>query len=268
MPQPPRQLNHGIAPELERICLKCLAREQLERYATAADLVDDLKWWQTNKTASHVTQPKKTDSEVPVRPQGLRSFSADHADFFLSLLPGPLDREGLPESVSFWKRRIDSVESDAFPVGVMFGPSGCGKSSLVSAGLLPRLSPNVLALRQLCTVDQTESDLVSQLHAQFPKLAGETSLAEMFAQLRDDGRLRGDQRKVLIVLDQMEQWLHGWDTEQPSMLVSALRHCNGRPCAVPRDGASRLFPYAVEFHAKSRRAASGRCESRRRALVR
>ena len=31
-------------------------------------------------------------------PKGLRSFDAQDADFFLELLPGPRDREGLPES--------------------------------------------------------------------------------------------------------------------------------------------------------------------------
>ena len=57
------------------------------------------------------------------------------------LLPGPRDRDGLPESLRFWKTRIESSDADStFRVGLIYGPSGCGKSSLVKAGLLPRLS--------------------------------------------------------------------------------------------------------------------------------
>jgi hypothetical protein len=60
----------------------------------------------------------------------------------LDLLPGPFDREGLPEGLRFWKTRIEETDSEkTFRVGLIYGPSGCGKSSLMKAGLLPRLSP-------------------------------------------------------------------------------------------------------------------------------
>jgi class 3 adenylate cyclase len=42
-PQPPRQLVRDIPPELERICLKALAKRQEDRYTTAADLAEDLR---------------------------------------------------------------------------------------------------------------------------------------------------------------------------------------------------------------------------------
>lgn len=41
-PVPPRQRNPGIAPDLEAVCLKCLARERGDRYADAAALAADL----------------------------------------------------------------------------------------------------------------------------------------------------------------------------------------------------------------------------------
>jgi eukaryotic-like serine/threonine-protein kinase len=41
-PLPPSRVQPRIPPELEVICLKCLAREPSRRYATAADLADDL----------------------------------------------------------------------------------------------------------------------------------------------------------------------------------------------------------------------------------
>src|SRR5207248_9418562 len=42
-PQPPRQLVRDIPPELERICLKALAKRQQDRYTTAADFAEDLR---------------------------------------------------------------------------------------------------------------------------------------------------------------------------------------------------------------------------------
>ncbi len=42
-PQPPRQLKGDIPPELERICLKALAKRLQDRYTTAADFALDLR---------------------------------------------------------------------------------------------------------------------------------------------------------------------------------------------------------------------------------
>jgi class 3 adenylate cyclase/predicted ATPase len=42
-PQPPRQLVPDIPPELERACLRALAKRPQDRYTTAADFADDLR---------------------------------------------------------------------------------------------------------------------------------------------------------------------------------------------------------------------------------
>ncbi len=42
-PQPPRQLVREIPPELERVCLKALAKRLQDRYTTAADFAEDLR---------------------------------------------------------------------------------------------------------------------------------------------------------------------------------------------------------------------------------
>lgn len=44
-PKPPRQIDDRIPVELERICLRALAKPLAQRYATAADLAADLRRW-------------------------------------------------------------------------------------------------------------------------------------------------------------------------------------------------------------------------------
>ena len=84
------------------------------------------------------TRPSSDSQAIKIVPKGLRSFDAQDADFFLELLPGPRDRDGLPDSIRFWKTRIEQTDPDeTFSVGLIYGPSGCGKSSLVKAGLAP-----------------------------------------------------------------------------------------------------------------------------------
>ena len=46
-PLPPRELNGDIPVELNRICLKALAKRASDRHATAAELANDLVNWQT-----------------------------------------------------------------------------------------------------------------------------------------------------------------------------------------------------------------------------
>ncbi len=44
-PMPPRRLNKAIPTELETIVLKAMAKEPVERYASARDLADDLRYY-------------------------------------------------------------------------------------------------------------------------------------------------------------------------------------------------------------------------------
>ena len=45
-PRPPRQLNDKIPRDLETICLKAMSKSPSRRYATAAELAEDLRRWQ------------------------------------------------------------------------------------------------------------------------------------------------------------------------------------------------------------------------------
>ena len=110
-------------------------------------------------------------------PKGLRSFDEHDADFFLELLPGPRDRDGLPDSIRFWKTRIEETDADnTFSVGLIYGPSGCGKSSLVKAGLLPRLSDDVIAVYVEATAEETETRLLKSLRKRCPSLARQSGV--------------------------------------------------------------------------------------------
>ena len=113
--------------------------------------------------------PASDTRPLKIVPKGLRSFDAHDADFFLELLPGPRDRDGLPDSIRFWKTRIEETDADnTFSVGLIYGPSGCGKSSLVKAGLLPRLSKDVISVYVEATADETEKRLLERLAKTVP----------------------------------------------------------------------------------------------------
>jgi formylglycine-generating enzyme required for sulfatase activity len=177
-------------------------------------------------TAAPATTPSIQASKISVVPKGLRSFDAHDADFFLDLLPGPRDKDGLPESISFWKHRIENQDEATFTVGLIYGPSGCGKSSLVKAGLLPRLSGDVISVHVEATADETESRLLNGLRKRCPSVNQQLGLKDTVAALHQNHGIP-EGKKVLIVLDQFEQWLHAKRSEENTELVEALRQCDG-----------------------------------------
>ncbi|MBM3956064.1 MAG: hypothetical protein FJ309_15890, partial [Planctomycetes bacterium] len=217
-PVPPRDRDPTISAELERICLRALAKVKLQRYQTAAELADDLEAWLAERSRQ---TPEAAD--VTVVPKGLRSFDGDDAGFFLQLLPGPRGRDGLPESVRFWKTRFDESGPDkTFPIGLLYGPSGCGKSSLVKAGIVPRLGPGLRAIVLEASADDTESRLLKELRRAVPGVPVDSGLVGALAFARDSAA-----GKVVVVLDQFEQWLQAHPQPTDEDLVKALRQCDG-----------------------------------------
>jgi len=252
--RPPRQVCEGIPKELERICLRALAKRASERYTTAGDMAEDLRLFlgdhderqaglsdfavsarprgagsQDDLVATISHRSAESVRTERVVPKGLRSFDRQDAEFFLALLPGPRDRAGLPESVRFWKARVESASpEDTFRVGVIYGPSGCGKSSLAKAGLLPHLDETLVASAYIeATAEDTEARLLRRLRNDLPNLPQHDSLRETITTLRRKPALSGG-KKVLIVLDQFEQWLHGRSAGQRDELMAALRQCDGK----------------------------------------
>jgi len=246
-PRPPLQIDDTIPKELERICLKALAKRAHDRYTTARDMAEDLRVFlqAAAGTPMVLTSPppgttleaaplpdtsRQSESDhrlIKVVPRGLRSFDEHDADFFLELLPGPRDRDGLPDSIQFWKRKIEQIDPDlTFKVGLIYGPSGCGKSSLMRAGLLPRLGKHILPVYVEATPDETEARLLKGLRKVCPELPRQLGLVDSLAKLRK-GHVLPPGRKVFLVLDQFEQWLFARRGEENTELVAAIRQCDG-----------------------------------------
>jgi len=259
--RPLLQYDEKLPKELQRICLKALSKRASERYSSAHEMAEDLRHFLSEQSviqsgispggissvamgtlistpssasvgsiaASSASMGLGSSDSQPIKivPKGLRSFDAHDSDFFLELLPGPRDRDGLPDSLRFWKTRIEETDTDnTFSVGLIYGPSGCGKSSLVKAGLVPRLSEDLISVYIEATPEDTEARLLNGLRKRCPALEDNLNLKESLAALRrGDGIPVG--KKVLIVLDQFEQWLHAKKEEENTDLVQALRQCDG-----------------------------------------
>ena len=242
---PPSDLNSAIPEELDRICLKSLSTRAADRYRTAVEMARDLRHYLAdsaqaipavasssgvlvdNNGAAPTKALSPDDTLADFVPRGLRSFEDVDAGFFQDLLPGPRTRDGIPESVNFWKTAIERKESEkAFPVGVIYGPSGCGKSSFVKAGLLPLLGDQVKWVYFSASGTDDEARLLATLRRRIPSANGNADLRNTLADLRTKNR-EESKTKTLIVLDQFELWLHGRRLEENVDLIRCLRQCDG-----------------------------------------
>ncbi|QDT02799.1 Serine/threonine-protein kinase PrkC [Rubripirellula lacrimiformis] len=241
-PKPLRQRNPNIPKELERMCLRLLSKRATERYLIAQDFANDLEHFiqhQSNTDSLSSVTPDRAeirpgesststfDAFVGIVPRGLRSFEFEDAAFFHKLLPGPYGRDGVPDSIQFWRRRIESTDpAESFRVGVIYGTSGSGKSSFVQAGLLPILVRSVTTVMIECSGDRTEQQLLRMLRIRCAEMPTDLDLVASLSWLRRDDS-HTDRQKVLIILDQFEQWLHARGDEERAELMLALRQCDG-----------------------------------------
>ncbi len=240
-----RDINRHISPELERVCLRCLAPRVKERYSTAFDLAKDLNSCLQPAPNSLRQHAAKTETPRLVA-KGLSAFECTDHESFLDLLPGVKNQHGIPESLCFWKDRIEDPDRGMM-VGLLFGPSGCGKSSILKAGLLPLLDPSIIVLNIESTQDDTEVRLLKALRHAIPLLPTDLSLPQAFFEIRNGNFLPSYQR-ILVVFDQFEQWLHANIVDEHSQLIHALRQSDGKrlqTLVLVRDdfwlGVSRFF---------------------------
>jgi serine/threonine protein kinase/predicted ATPase/energy-coupling factor transporter ATP-binding protein EcfA2 len=85
-PQPPRQLARDIPPELERACLRALAKRLQDRYTTASDFAEDLR------AVGHASA-----GSIPM-PPSRQSFDATTSAQGFALRPSSLHQSSLSQS--------------------------------------------------------------------------------------------------------------------------------------------------------------------------
>jgi formylglycine-generating enzyme required for sulfatase activity len=157
--------------------------------------------------------------------KGLKPFDERDSDFFVHLLPGPL-QYGLPPSIDFWKTRIESLGTtgQTFTIGVLSGYSGTGKSSLIRAGIVPRLCGDRIITAYIeAGRSDTRRRLLRALREKCPDLNAKGSLRAALD--RKDRIPEG--KKLLIIVDQFEQFLHSASEVEKRLVSDAFRRCDG-----------------------------------------
>ncbi len=96
----------------------------------------------------------------------------------------------------------------------------------MKAGLLPHLSSQVVTVYIEASPDATESSILKSLRRRLPDVPSDLSLKDTLATIRRGQGLPPD-RKLLLIIDQFEQWLHAQPDVQERELVQALRQCDG-----------------------------------------
>jgi WD40 repeat protein/tetratricopeptide (TPR) repeat protein len=149
----PRELNPEIPKQLETICLKAMAADPAQRYATAETLRNDLQGYLDEvRSSSLVAQQQSSTDKAASGPQqigpnpykGLAAFTESDAEWFYGR-DAQIDR--------LWKAfaelHADGRDRQNCPrILPIIGPSGSGKSSLARAGLVARLKRHPLPNRQ------------------------------------------------------------------------------------------------------------------------
>jgi hypothetical protein len=231
-----------LTPSDFAMLISCLdgADRQISRYVTIPEQAAELVRWGGSRTGPGLdklgvqyrrllaTDGAADGKQRPhkIVPKGLKFFDAEDKDFFLELLPGPRRGYDLPESVHFWKIRIEETDPEkTFRVGYIFGPSGCGKSSLVRAGLLPRLSNQVRIIFVEATGEETEARLLRGFRKLNPATPADADLRSALVEARES-ILHGAE-KILLIIDQFEQWFHEMSTATGTEMAIALRQCDG-----------------------------------------
>ena len=235
-PPPPSHVAPGVPVELDRICLKCISKRMADRYTSAEELALDLQQWLAEyegRTSKELrgdvaaSTGEGSEKEARVVPKGLRSFGGEDAGFFLDLLPGPRDREGIPESVRFWSRAIENADALAGrSTLVLYGPSGTGKSSFIKAGVLPHCTGSFTTIVVDAATTNLERDILRGLHRIRTDLAAIDDLPRACAAIRQGGPNK-TAGKVLLIIDQFEQWLYANSLDGSDDLISAIRQCDG-----------------------------------------
>lgn len=221
-PTLPSQVNSTAPEELSRICLRCLQKSPSDRFRSAQELATALKRWQKAEAAAG-----KDPLAMRLLPANGQPFDAQAAELYLELLPGARGADGLPEGLRFWKSRLEQTDAaQTFAIGVLAGPAGCGKSSLINAGLAPRLADHVVTVVSVCAPGK-EMEWQPSLRQACPALPPHLSWLEVLEHIhRRPEDLLG--KKIVLVIDQFEQWLQVNAATADAPLGKGLKLCDGQ----------------------------------------
>ncbi len=255
-PKPINEINVDVPVELDRIVRRALRKNVKDRYSSMEVFQAELiKWlnnsntsdelstvrtseWERNKSLDSTFASSTFSCLSQFTHRGLQPFESDDAKFFLSLVPGGRATSGLPESVQYWKDWMESYDGSEYGrIGIMYGPSGSGKTSLLRAGIIPYLTPDLLPINIDCRKGESILQYAMQIGQQVASESASESasewarqsvdLAALLLTVRDDSAARSEHRKAVLLFDQFDNWAGSATASQLAELAAALRHCDG-----------------------------------------
>jgi hypothetical protein len=239
-----RSLNDAVPIELDRICRRAMRKSVRERYPSMLEFAKALEDLQHNQ----VTESGNKTRDVPnlrasldsrlldstamqpelLVPRGLQPFRRVDGDGFLELLPGPRHPCGLPESVYFWKTWIESSDAGELQrLAILYGAAGSGKSSLIEAGVIANLNSDILAISIECQPGDLQARITQAIGNQIGSPYPIRELTELLQRLRLEETITHQHRKIVLFLDQFEEWARFASPAEFQELAAALRQCDG-----------------------------------------
>lgn len=243
-PESLRSYRPELSQKLDDLCLKCVEPDPRYRYSSAAQLLQALR-----------QLGQKQEIFTPPGILSLQPITGEADGFYRSLLKAAVGTR-LSEQIDVVLQRIlprDDPQStgDTPAILALSAPSGAGKSSWFHAGLMPRLrekDPRSDVTVVFANAEERNSskqlELTAELlrkklnfHISVPPSdsATRTSLDDLLSVVAGDSvsepQQPGQQRrrlpKVLIVIDQFEQWLSLHGRSATTELRRAFKHANG-----------------------------------------